>query len=359
MQTHDINVQCYEPLISPADLDDELPITPESAQTVIEGRKVIQQIIGRRDRRLMVIAGPCSIHDEAAALEYARRLRQLQEKVCDTMVLIMRVYFEKPRTTLGWKGLINDPFLNGTCDMMTGLRKARELLCRITAMGVPTATEFLESVTPQYLTGLICWAAIGARTTESQTHREMASGLSMPVGFKNGTDGALDTAINAIIAARSPQSFLGIDRRGRSCIVRTTGNDCAHLVLRGGRRPNYDSVSIRDALEQLSQKKLPAALVVDCSHDNCRKRFKEQAMVWRDVLEQRIGGNDRIVGMMLESNLHEGTQNLGGLDCMKFGVSITDACISWEQTAALIHSAHEQLSSCPVSESVLTAVAGQ
>ncbi len=359
MQTHDINIHCYAPLISPAELENEMPVTSESAYTVVEGRRVIQDIIGQRDRRLMVITGPCSIHDEAAALEYARRLRQLQEKVRNSLVLIMRVYFEKPRTTLGWKGLINDPFLDGSCDMMSGLRKARRLMCRITAMGVPTATELLDPVTPQYLTDLVCWAAVGARTTESQTHREMASGLSMPVGFKNGTDGGLATAINAIIAARSPQSFLGIDRHGRSCIVRTTGNHCAHLVLRGGSRPNYDSVSIRDALEQLNQKKLPATVVVDCSHDNCRKRFQEQSMVWRDVVKQRIGGNDRIVGLMLESNLHEGTQeNLGDLARMRFGVSITDACISWENTVSMIAAAHEQLTACLPSSPVVSALAG-
>jgi 3-deoxy-7-phosphoheptulonate synthase len=343
MQTHDVNIQCYVPLMAPAALTAELPVTPLSAQTVVYGRRVIQGIIAQRDQRLMVITGPCSIHDEAAAVEYAGRLRRLQEKVRNTLFLIMRVYFEKPRTTIGWKGLINDPFLDGTCDMLAGLRKARRILGRITELGVPTATELLDPVIPQYITDLVCWTAIGARTTESQTHREMASGLSMPVGFKNGTDGTLETAINAVIAARSPQSFLGIDQHGRSCVVRTCGNRSAHLVLRGGPRPNYDSVSIRSAVEMLQMKKLPATVVVDCSHANCRKRHLEQSLVFQDVLKQRLDGNGHIVGLMLESHLNEGAQeNTGGPDGMRYGVSITDACISWEQTEALILHAHEQ-----------------
>jgi 3-deoxy-7-phosphoheptulonate synthase len=344
MQTHDINIQSYMPLITPSALNAELPVTSPSAQTVIRTRRAIQDIIDRCDRRSMVIVGPCSIHDESAAMEYASRLHRLQEDVRDSFLLIMRVYFEKPRTTLGWKGLINDPFLDGTCDTLTGLRKARRLLRRITELGVPTATEFLDPVTPQYITDLVCWAAIGARTTESQTHREMASGLSMPVGFKNGTDGTLDTAINAIVAARSPQSFLGIDPQGRSCVVRTRGNRSAHLVLRGGPRPNYDSVSIRSAVEFLQLEKLPTTVVVDCSHANCRKRYQEQLLVWKDVLKQRIDGNENIVGLMLESNLHEGAQKNGGDPArMRYGVSITDACISWEQTEELVRSAHEQI----------------
>jgi 3-deoxy-7-phosphoheptulonate synthase len=344
MKTYDVHVKEFVPLISPAELKEELPISEISARTVIEGRRAIQRILGKQDRRLLVISGPCSIHDEEAALEYAARLKHLQQHVQETLVLVMRVYFEKPRTNVGWKGMINDPWLDGSGDMSEGLRRARSLLMKITEMGVPTATEMLDPITPQYIDGLVCWAAIGARTTESQTHREMASGLSMPVGFKNCTDGGLTTAVNAIIAAGSPQIFLGIDPNGRTSVVKTTGNPCTHVVLRGGRRPNYDSVSIREAIGLLKEKGLTSAIMVDCSHANSRKRFKEQAVVWQDVIAQRLGGNDAIIGLMLESNLEEGRQeNSGDLRTMAYGVSITDACISWETTRELILSAHAKL----------------
>jgi 3-deoxy-7-phosphoheptulonate synthase len=344
MKTYDVNVKEFVPLISPHALKDDMPITPEAARTVISGRRVIQDIIDKKDRRLLVIAGPCSIHDEAAALEYAGRLNRLKEKVNETIYLVMRVYFEKPRTNVGWKGLINDPGLDGSCDMMQGLLKARAMLLKITEMGLTTATEMLDPITPQYIAGLVSWAAIGARTTESQTHREMASGLSMPVGFKNCTDGGLDTALNAMIAAGSPQSFLGIDPEGKACIVKTTGNPFTHIVLRGGRRPNYDSVSIREALRLLRDKNLPEAVIVDCSHANSRKRYEEQTVVWQDVINQRVGGTDAIIGLMLESNLREGRQDYNGrLDTLRYGVSITDACMDWETTEELILSAHDQL----------------
>jgi 3-deoxy-7-phosphoheptulonate synthase len=344
MKTYDVNVKEFIPLISPHALKDDMPITPEAARTVIAGRQVIQDIIGKKDRRLLVITGPCSIHDESAALDYAARLNRLKEKVDETLYLVMRVYFEKPRTNVGWKGLINDPALDGSCDMMQGLLKAREMLLKITEMGLPTATEMLDPITPQYIAGLVSWAAIGARTTESQTHREMASGLSMPVGFKNCTDGGLDTALNAMIAAGSPQSFLGIDPEGKASIVKTTGNPFTHIVLRGGRRPNYDSVSIREAVRLLRDKHLPEAVIVDCSHANSRKRYKEQTVVWQDVINQRAGGTDAIIGLMLESNLRQGRQDYEGrLDSLQYGVSITDACIDWETTEDLILSAHAQL----------------
>jgi 3-deoxy-7-phosphoheptulonate synthase len=344
MKTYDVHVREFIPLISPDELKDELPITGRATRTVLDGRRTIQNIIDKKDRRLMVITGPCSIHDEKAALEYAERLDALKKQVDDTLFLVMRVYFEKPRTNVGWKGLINDPQLDGSCDMMQGLRKARALLLKITEMGIPTATEMLDPFIPQYIAGLVCWAAIGARTTESQTHREMASGLSMPVGFKNCTDGGLDTAINAMIAAGSPQSFLGIDPHGRSAVVKTTGNPHTHIVLRGGRRPNYDSVSIREAVRLLHDQSLPEAVVVDCSHANSRKRYKEQAVVWQDVVNQRINGNDAIIGLMLESHLKEGRQDYTGeWNTMPYGVSITDACISWQATEQLILSAHAQL----------------
>jgi 3-deoxy-7-phosphoheptulonate synthase len=256
----------------------------------------------------------------------------------------MRVYFEKPRTNVGWKGLINDPYLDGTHDMSKGLHEARSILLKITELGLPTATEMLDPITPQYIAGLICWSAIGARTTESQTHREMASGLSMPVGFKNCTDGGLSTAINAMIAAGSPQSFLGIDPDGHTSIVNTTGNPYAHIVLRGGHRPNYDTVSIRETLGLLADKKLTKALVVDCSHANSHKQYEEQSVVWKDVINQRANGNAAIIGLMLESNLEEGRQdNTGTLDTMHYGMSITDACISWNTTEELILAAHNLL----------------
>jgi 3-deoxy-7-phosphoheptulonate synthase len=346
MKTYDVRVKEFIPLVSPTVLKTELPVSDKSARTVVDGRQAIQDIIDKKDPRMLIVTGPCSIHDEKAALDYAERLMHLSREVQDTLLLVMRVYFEKPRTTVGWKGLINDPDLDGSCDMSQGLRRARTLLMRITEMGLPTATELLDPITPQYIAGLVCWTAIGARTTESQTHREMASGLSMPVGFKNCTDGSLSNAINAMIAAGSPQSFLGIDPEGQTSVVATTGNPYAHIVLRGGGgRPNYDSVSIREATDLLRQKGLPEAIVVDCSHANSRKRYEEQAIVWQDTVKQRVSGTDAIIGLMLESHLEEGQQkNTGDLATMRYGVSITDACISWETTAELIRSANKQLS---------------
>ena len=345
MKTFDVNIEAFLPLISPASLKSELPISEAAAQTVLNGRRFIQEIIDQRDPRLLVITGPCSIHDENSTLTYARRLAALQKDVSETLLLVMRVYFEKPRTTTGWKGFINDPFLDGSYDMTTGLRKARALLLEITELGLPTATEFLDPVTPQYFAGLVCWTAIGARTTESQTHREMASGLSMPVGFKNGTDGDLSIALNAMIAARSPQSFLGIAPDGMTSIVQTKGNAHAHLVLRGGKRPNYDSVSIREGIDALAKKELPQSIIVDCSHANSRKRYAEQALVWEDVLNQRASGNKAIIGLMLESYLNEGRQDCNGdPSSLKHGVSITDACLGWEKTEELIRRAHDRLS---------------
>jgi 3-deoxy-7-phosphoheptulonate synthase len=344
-QTYDIHVKEFIPLIPPIALKHEIPISEKAGETVISGRETIQRILKREDRRMLVITGPCSIHDEKAALEYAEKLKSLQEEVVDTQFLVMRVYFEKPRTTVGWKGLINDPRMDGSCDIVEGLRRARKLLLKITEMGVPTGTEMLDPITPQYIAGLVCWAAIGARTTESQTHREMASGLSMPVGFKNCTDGGLSTALNAMIAASSPQHFLGIDQNGQTSIVNTTGNPYTHVVLRGGKRPNYDSVSLMDALDQLKAKGLSEAIMVDCSHANSAKKYQNQTIVWRDAINQRMDGNDSLIGLMLESNLFEGNQKINGdLSKLKYGVSVTDACISWETTENLIRSAHEQLS---------------
>lgn len=345
MKTFDVHVQEFVPLVSPSQLKADLPITAEATQTVVRGRRVIQDILAKKDPRLLVITGPCSIHDEKAAMAYARKLKALSDRVADTLYLVMRVYFEKPRTTVGWKGLINDPRMDGSCDMSEGLHRARSLLIKITEMGLPTATEILDPITPQYIAGLLCWTAVGARTTESQTHREMASGLSMPVGFKNCTDGGLANAFNAMLAAGSPQSFLGIDPDGRSSIVKTTGNPDTHIVLRGGQRPNYDTVSIADALQQMQEKGLKESVMVDCSHANSRKRYQQQAVVWDDVVNQRIGGNDAIIGLMLESNLEEGRQDTASdPGNLRYGVSITDACISWGTTERLILAAHDRLS---------------
>ena len=343
-QVQDLRVGSYKPLVPPKALKEELPVNESSTKTVIFGRKCIDNILEGIDRRLLVIVGPCSIHDEKAAYEYAERLNEMRKKVEQTMVVVMRVYFEKPRTSVGWKGLINDPNLDGTCDIQEGLRKARRILRRITEIGMPAGTELLETITPQYVDDLISWAAIGARTTESQIHREMSSGLSMPVGFKNATDGNLSTAINAMLAARAPQAFLGIDQEGQTCIVQTIGNSSGHVVLRGGNRPNYDALSIEEAHLDLVSRDLPAKIMVDCSHANSKKRYQGQAVVWRNILHQFINGNDAIMGMMLESNLHEGNQKFTGSHAdLKHGVSITDECISWEATEQLLLDAHEKL----------------
>jgi 3-deoxy-7-phosphoheptulonate synthase len=343
-KTYDVHVEAFVPLISPNILKKEIPLTKKEIETVTSARETIGKILRKEDKRLLVVVGPCSIHDETAAIDYGKRLSTLQKQVEETLYLVMRVYFEKPRTTVGWKGLINDPCLDGTCDMMVGLRKARQLLLDIITMGLPTATEMLDPITPQYIDGLVCWAAIGARTIESQTHREMASGLSMPIGFKNCTDGELNTAINGILAAGSPQSFLGINQEGQTAIVKTTGNPWTHIVMRGGKRPNYDSVSIAEARRMLKENGLPEVIMVDCSHSNSRKKHQGQAVVWQDVINQRLDGNDALIGLMLESNLYEGSQKISDdLSTLQYGVSITDECISWETTEKLLLSAHNQL----------------
>jgi len=344
-KTYDIHVEEFIQLASPAALKEELPMTRKATETILTGRETIENILSKKDKRILVIVGPCSIHEVKAAMEYAEKLNHLRRQVAETLYVVMRVYFEKPRTTVGWKGLINDPGLDGSCDMEAGLRIARKLLLQINEMGLPAATEMLDPITPQYIADLICWAAIGARTTESQTHREMASGLSMPVGFKNSTDGDLTMAVNAMIAAGSPQSFLGIDHNGLTSIVKTSGNPWTHVVMRGGSRPNYDSVSIGEALTLLRERKLTEAIMVDCSHANSRKDHRNQAIAWQDVINQRIAGNDSLIGLMLESNLNDGKQrNTGDLSNMKYGVSITDACIAWAETEKLFLSAHKQLS---------------
>ena len=343
--TQDIHVRNTVQLISPLELKAQFPMTDEANDTVVRGREALQNILTGRDPRLIAVVGPCSIHDEAAALDYAQRLRNVAEQVRDSLHIVMRVYFEKPRTIVGWKGLINDPFLDGTFDIAAGLRRARKLLLTIAEMGLPAATEMLDPITPQYVADLVSWASIGARTTESQTHRQMASGLSMPVGYKNGTDGNLEIAIQAMQAARHPHSFLGIDTEGRTCIVNTTGNPWGHLILRGGRSgPNYSSENVKSAAEALVAAGLPPQLMIDCSHANSDKDHTRQAGVWRDGIKQRVAGNQQLIGMMLESNLFEGAQKLpADLSQLRYGVSITDGCIGWSQTEELLLAAHEGL----------------
>ncbi|MFP4630325.1 MAG: 3-deoxy-7-phosphoheptulonate synthase [Desulfohalobiaceae bacterium] len=343
--TDDIRIQGYEAMLTPKELKQSLPLGPEARETVEQGRRAIQDILSGRDSRLLVIAGPCSIHDEEAALDYARKLSRLRQELSESMEIVMRVYFEKPRTTIGWKGLINDPHLDGSCDIESGLHKARRLLLRINEMQIPAATEMLDPVTPQYLSDLISWSAIGARTTESQTHRQMASGLSMPVGFKNGTDGNLDTAVNAMLAARAPQSFLGVDQEGRICMVRTQGNVWGNVVLRGGgKRPNYDPQSIEQVCGKLREKQLPEAVIVDCSHANSGKKCQGQVPVLHSVVEQILQGRDCIKGIMLESNLSAGKQKFQPENSqLQYGVSITDECLGWEETENVLRAGHERL----------------
>jgi 3-deoxy-7-phosphoheptulonate synthase len=340
----DANILGTMPLIAPLELKQEFPVENGIAGHVCRSRAIVEDILRGQDHRLIAIVGPCSIHDPDAALEYARQLKQLADEVQQKIVVVMRVYFEKPRTTVGWKGLINDPHLNDTFDIATGLRKARHILLEINRQGLPAATEMLEPITPQYIADLITLASIGARTTESPTHRQMASGLSMPVGFKNSTEGSLEVAVNAMKAARASHNFLGIDHHGKTCVMQTRGNELSHLILRGGRTPNYQAEHIAAAVQLLQAAKLPPRLVVDCSHANSSKDYRRQPEVWNDVIAQRAAGNDAIVGLMLESNLFEGQQSLGADPTqLRYGVSITDGCISFDQTAELLRSAAAKL----------------
>jgi len=346
LPTHNLHVRESVRLIAPRELKNALPMTEASNRTVVAGRNAISAILKQTDPRLLVVLGPCSIHDPKGALEYAGKLNALRQKLEDQFCLVMRVYFEKPRTTVGWKGMIYDPHLDGSDDIQTGMRKARELLLQITGMGLPAATEFLDPVVPQYIADLVSWAAIGARTTESQTHRQMASGLSMPVGFKNGTDGSLQIAIDAMQSAMRAHSFLGIDQDGYTSIVRTTGNPDGHVVLRGGRlRTNYDAESIREAGESLQKSGLAPVLMVDCSHANSLKQHAKQEEVWRSLIDQRLAGSKTITGVMIESNLSEGSQAIPrNLAELRYGVSVTDACLGWDVTERLLCWGHEVLS---------------
>ncbi len=341
----DLNVASNETLITPAQLKREIPLSAAAHTTVAAGREVVRNILDGRDHRLFVVIGPCSIHDIDAAHEYARRLKALAAEVSDTLYLVMRVYFEKPRTTVGWKGLINDPYLDDSFKIQDGLHIGRKLLLDLAEMGLPTATEALDPISPQYLQDLISWSAIGARTTESQTHREMASGLSSAVGFKNGTDGGLTVAINALQSVSSAHRFLGINQEGGVSIVTTKGNAYGHVVLRGGNgKPNYDSVSVAVCEQALEKAGIKANIMVDCSHANSNKDPALQPLVMENVANQILEGNQSIIGLMVESHLNWGSQSIPkDLGDLQYGVSVTDACIDWASTEKTLRSMHAKL----------------
>lgn len=339
-----LNIAALDLMPSPEEIHIRVPISEKAAQTVLDGRETIKRILDRKDPRLFIVVGPCSIHDVIAGLDYAKRLKRLADQVCDTLFLIMRVYFEKPRTSVGWKGFINDPRMDDSFHIEEGMEQARRFLLQVNELGLPAATEALDPIAPQYLGDLISWTAIGARTSESQTHREMASGLSTPVGFKNGTDGNIDVAINAVKSAARPHSFLGINREGRSSIVRTRGNVYGHVVLRGGERPNYDTVSIAMTENELRKAKFAPNIVVDCSHSNSFKDHNLQTLVMSDCVHQIRDGNRSIIGLMLESNIEGGNQPIpDDLSKLRYGCSVTDPCIDWPSTESAILNACNQL----------------
>jgi len=347
IRTSNLRVRSLTPIIAPSDLKQVFPLSVRGAEFVTHARESVTNILHNRDARLMAVVGPCSIHDPKAALEYAQRLASLGREVEDQLLLVMRVYFEKPRTTIGWKGLINDPELTGTYQISKGLGVARSLLCAITELGLPIAGEMLDPITPHYLADLISWGAIGARTTESQTHREMASGLSFPVGFKNGTDGNLQIAVDAMKAALHEHNFIGINNDGRTSIVSTLGNQDVHIVLRGGNdRPNYSPQDIRRTEELLAKAGVLQAIMVDCSHANSEKDHTRQEQVLHSVLEQLAAGNRTICAVMIESFLEEGSQPLGDATRLRYGVSITDQCVGWETTERMLRQAHATLKRC-------------
>jgi 3-deoxy-7-phosphoheptulonate synthase len=339
--TDDLRIREIKEVIPPHQIHEEFPITQQSALTILQARREIHNILAGEDDRLLVIIGPCSIHNPDAAVEYARRLLDMKRKLASDLVIVMRVYFEKPRTTVGWKGLINDPDLDESFNINKGLRLARKLLRDLSELGMPTATEYLDLITPQYVSDLIAWGAIGARTTESQVHRELASGLSCPVGFKNATDGGFQVAIDAIGAARRPHHFLSLTKAGHSAIFSTTGNEDSHIILRGGRQPNYDAPSVQQAAEKLEAAGLPPQIMIDFSHANSLKQYQRQMLVGKDVAEQIAGGDRRIFGVMVESHLNPGNQKLVPGQTPAYGVSITDACLGWEDSAGLLETLAE------------------
>ncbi len=339
--TDDLRILEIKEVTPPAQLHEAFPVTESAARTTVKTRHEIHEILNGVDDRLLVIIGPCSIHDPTAALEYANRLRVMKEKLAGDLLIVMRVYFEKPRTTVGWKGLINDPNLDGSFRINEGLRIARKLLVDLNELGVPAATEFLDLVSPQYVADLVSWGAIGARTTESQVHRELASGLSCPVGFKNGTDGTLSVAIDAIRAASHPHCFLSLTKEGHSAIFSTAGNEDCHIILRGGKKPNYDAVSVTKAISELKAGGLPARLMVDCSHANSMKDHQRQLTVGSDVASQIAAGNKAIIGVMIESHLQAGRQDVQPGQALTYGQSITDACISWDDSTGMLETLAE------------------
>lgn len=341
-RTENLHVTELAPLLAPGELKTALPITADISRTVVTTRHEIKAIIAHQDPRLLVVIGPCSIHDVSAAYQYAEQLMRLRHRYADRLCIVMRTFFEKPRTTIGWRGLINDPHLDGSFAMEEGLYIARELLLRINCLGLPVAVEMLDPVTAQYFADLISWGAIGARTAESQTHRAMASGLSMPIGFKNGTDGNVQIAVDALVSARSQQCFIGMDQEGRCCVVKTTGNPDGVLILRGGKSgTNYHATAILEARTKLSAANLPTAIVVDCSHANSRYNPAEQELVWKTVIRDRELTDQTVVGLMIESNLFAGKQAIPkDLTQLQYGVSITDACIDWEATERILEFAY-------------------
>ena len=346
MNSDQINVVEDHAILTPKKLKKTHPLSNKTHDQIVRSRQVISDILSGKDSRIFAVVGPCSIHDPEQALEYASKLLELAKKVEDKIFIVMRVYFEKPRTTVGWKGLINDPHLDDTFEIEEGLGIARKLMVQINDMGLPIGTEALDPISPQFLSDLVSWSAIGARTTESQTHRELASGLSSPVGFKNGTDGSITIATNAMLSAQSGHAFLGINESGQVCVVNTSGNKDAHLILRGGGgASNYDSVSVQEVEEALTKAKLPHSIVVDCSHGNSHKNHLLQVSVLHDIVMQKNNGNQSIKGIMIESNLEDGQQKLvmGKKELLKRGVSITDACLGWEQTEQSLLQAYEQL----------------
>lgn len=338
VQTNNLNVHEVSPIIAPAELKQVFPLTLENAEFVAASREKIKQILRGEDKRLMAVVGPCSIHDPEAAIDYARKLSKLSRQVEDQILIVMRVYFEKPRTTIGWKGLINDPDLDGSHRISKGLGIARRLFCAITDLKLPIASEMLDPITPQYLSDMVSWGAIGARTTESQTHREMASGLSFPVGFKNGTDGGLKVATDAMSAALHEHNFLGINFEGRSSIVHTRGNPDVHIVLRGGNDgPNYHAEAVAETSALLEENKLPRSIMIDCSHANSNKDHNRQSAVLEAVIDQVLAGNEVINSVMIESNLEAGNQPISNnRDDLKYGVSITDKCVDWQTTEEML-----------------------
>lgn len=334
--TDDVRITDIRPLISPAILIEEFPVSHDAAKVVYDAREQFRRILKKEDDRLAVIVGPCSIHDTRASIDYAERLAQAREKYQDDLMLIMRVYFEKPRTTIGWKGLINDPFMDGSYKINSGLRMARGHLLRLAEMGVPTATEFLDVISPQYISDLIAWGAIGARTTESQVHRELASGLSMPIGFKNGTTGSVQIAVDGIISAAHPHCFLSVTKQGVSAIVSTGGNDSCHIILRGSTQgPNFSKEHVEKAWAAQQKAGISNRIMIDCSHGNSHKKWQEQHLVAEDVAAQLAAGDTHIGAVMIESNIHAGNQKCDDRNNLQYGVSITDACVDWEGTVAM------------------------